>query len=277
MKKVWQTKRNGIPGIYVEWYDFIGKRRSKYFHPKHKVFVRPFMTRKFAELNSDCCMPGAVLPVIWQDFIKEYMSLKKMSLACTSLSEINHTCQIFAEICTPYDTSQITQQMINDFITERKEQVKPHTVNKDVRNLRALLHWGKKKNYIHQDIIIPTIKTEAKLIRVLTDEEIQELLLACGNDLQWRMRILLALCTGLRRSDIDRLELKHIDIDRKTISVINKKTGKPTQFQPLPDALIPEIIKFIDTEIETGQTKFFKTAFTKKWYSIKKKSWPGRH
>ena len=86
------------------------------------------------------------------------------------------------------------------------------------------------------------------------------------------MRILLGLCTGLRRSDLDILTLKNINIELKTIGVVNIKTGKVTHYQPLPDALMPEIEKFILEEIDEGQVKFFKYKFSKKWDVIKKRA-----
>lgn len=244
------------------------------------------MARKFAELNADCRQPGEIIKIFWEDLVKEYIEIKKIQLANTSINEIEHTLNLFKKICRPFASDQITQTTINKFLKIRQDPteynstnkdtplsaVSANTINKDIRNLRAFFRYCKEHLYVKSDLKIPKIKAEEKIIRILTDDEVRELIIACGNDKQWRMRILLAVCTGLRRGDLDRLQLQHIDLNRKTISIVNKKTGKATNYQPLPDAIIPEITKFFDSEITTGQTKFFKTNFTKKWYEIKKRA-----
>lgn len=288
MRKVWQTKRKGIPGVYVEWHDSMNRRRSKYFSPTHKNLIRPFMARKFSTLNADCRQPGEIVKVLWTDFVKEYLDSKDGGLAPASLESINLTLSQFEKIVKPFSTEQINQASINTFLrtrqnpesynstqTDEKEKLKPvspDTINKDVRNLRALFRFGKEKFYIKSDLNVQKVKTEEKLKRVLSDTEIHNLIAACGDDKQWRMRILLAMVTGFRRSDLTRLELKRFDIERKTVSVINKKTGKATNYKPLPDKFIPELTQFILEEIADGQIKFFKTGFTKKWESIKKRA-----
>jgi len=86
------------------------------------------------------------------------------------------------------------------------------------------------------------------------------------------MRILLALCTGLRKTDIDKLRVTDFDLSRKCISAKNKKTGKITLYQPLPDAVIPEIKAFIAAHVRPDQKKFLRYNWSKKWYSILEKA-----
>jgi len=49
MRKVWTTSRNGIYGVYVEWYDAPKRRRSKYFAPHYRKLAK----RTQALLESD--------------------------------------------------------------------------------------------------------------------------------------------------------------------------------------------------------------------------------
>lgn len=273
MRKVWQTHRKGTSGIYVEWYDTSNRRRSKYFAPKFKNLIQPFMARKFAELNADCRQPGEIIRVIWDDFIKEYLDSKEIQgLAAASLASINLTLAQFKEVVNPFSTEQINQNSITMFIKARLKKVAPHTVNKDIRNLRALFSYGKQRFYITSDLHISKVKADQKPIRILSNKEVKNLVTACGDNKQWRMKILLAVCTGLRRSDIEHLQLNNIDIERKTISLVNRKTGKATNFQPLPDKIVPELTRFILEEIAEGQVNFFKTKFSKRWYTIKKRA-----
>lgn len=269
MRKVWVTKRKGVPGKYVEWYDDNGRRRSKYFLPKYKKYIKPFMARKFAELNSDVRRPGSYIGIPWIDFVKNYVHGKKVKgLADNSIYQIENTVSHFKRLCSPSFTDTVKQTTIDKFITARRAEVKAHTLKKDLRNLRALLSYGQERFWVDPKLAVPTIKAQDKPIKVLSDNEVRRLIRACGDDRQWRMRILLAVCTGLRRSDLDRLKLAHVDVEHKTITTTNRKTGKATNYQPLPDAIMPEIERFICEEIEDGQVLYFKHKWSKKWQTI---------
>lgn len=296
MRKVWVTRRKGIDGQYVEWYDEAGRRKSKYFHPRYKKYVQPFSARKFAELNSDVRPPGAVIDRPWDVTVKEYQKRKILSgLAAQSLYDINHTLAMFSAVCRPFSTGQINTRMIDTFILHLKNmrstrldrerttksdkvylKASPNTINKHLRNLRAFISWGQKRRYMTEEIEIHKVKARGKNIRVLSNSEIKRLLAACGNDRQWRMRILLAVCTGLRRSDIDNLRVQDIDIERKTISLIEGKTGKVKLHQPLPESIMPHIHRFIAEDIQDGQSSFFKYGWSQKWYTILRRAGLGR-
>ena len=45
--------------------------------------------------------------------------------------------------------------MIGGFAAKRIEKAAPPTVNRDLRHLRALLHWARRRKYI---ATVPTIK-----------------------------------------------------------------------------------------------------------------------
>jgi len=291
MRKVWVTKRKGIPGQYVEWYDDSGRRRSKYFQPEFKKYITAFKARKFSELNADVRPIGSVIDISWTAFKEQYLKEKEVEgLAEKSISEIKNTFNLFNKYCPTASTGTRNRISLNNFITalqkrdsnrldkakctkNKKVYVKlsPNTINKHIRNFRAIVNWGVKHRYI-AEMEIKNVKADDKQIRILSNREVKELLLACGNDKQWKMRILMGVCTGLRRSDLDRLELRNVDVERKTVSVVNKKTGKVTNYQPLPDALMPEIERFILEEVVEGQVRLFKFKFSKKWETIRKRA-----
>ena len=273
MRKVWITQRKGIPGCYVEWYDQLGRRRSKYFAPQHKPYVQNFKARKFIQLNSDCLPPGATIEISWSEAVEQYTRNKQLSgLAPRSMADIANTLAEIQRACHPVTTKMLTSPMIDKFIHYlQNKDLSPNTINKHLRNLRAFIHWCSMAGYM-DNISVRSVKGRAKIVTVLSNKDIRALLNACGNDKQWRMRILLAVTTGLRRSDIDNIELRDIDIERKVITAVNRKTQKVTLYQPLPDGLMPHLERFILEEIEPGQIRLFKHKFSKKWQTIKRKA-----
>lgn len=271
MKKVWITTRKGIPGQYVGWYDDQGKRRERYFNPSCKKYVKTFQTRKFAELNSDIRPIGSTITALWETIKKDYLEEKKNvdGLAPSSIAEIRNTLSNFEAAVDPYKTEHISKKDVDAFVRFlRNKRISNNTINKHLRNLKAVFAWAKKRNYM-QDIEIKKVKADDKLIRILNHSEIRTLLDVCGNDEQWRMRILMALCTGLRRSDLDNLKIRNIDIERKTITTRNKKTGKVTGQLPLPEELMPHIHKFLGDHVRDKQTRFFRYHHSKKWERLR--------
>ena len=151
--------------------------------------------------------------------------------------------------------------------TRNGKAVSLDTVNKDIRNLRSLIIWGQKKRFVGE-LEIKETRTPDKELHVLTDAEIVALLRAAQDDPQWHMRILLALCTGLRSSTLGKLHVEDFDLTRRAISVVDKKTGKLLLYQPLPDDVMPVVERFLSEQIAPGQVRFFKYGWSKKWYKI---------
>jgi len=66
-----------------------------------------------------------------------------------------------------------------------------------------LANWCMKKRYVSNQIVLKELKVEEKPVRSLNDFEIKELLKTTGPYPSMKIRVLLALATGLRRGDID--------------------------------------------------------------------------
>ena len=284
MRKVWVSTRKGIPGQYVEWYDSQNRRRSKYFAPQYRTYVKQFKARKFMELNGELRPVGDVMDVAWCDFVAIYKERQRArGVSAADTMQLNYTIKYFEEYCHPAGTAQINERMLNHFAQKLLERpttrpksgqktMSRHTVNTRLRYLRAMLIFGQEHGYIRKCTIRP-VKAPKKILRSLSNTEIKRLIKACNDDRQWRMRILLAICTGLRRGDIDDLTLRCIDVEHKTITLREQKTGKITMRQPLPDALMPELHQFLLDEVSTGQVRVFKyTSRSTKWRTLRERA-----
>ena len=87
-----------------------------------------------------------------------------------------------------------------------------------------------------------------------------------------KVRILLALGTGLRRGDIDSLEINDIDFEKNSISTTSRKTKKSMASRPVSAEIMSELSKYV-CGLDVGQEKLFKTKFNyRKWRRICKKA-----
>jgi len=108
-------------------------------------------------------------------------------------------------------SKQITQTIIDKFILTRGKEVKRPTLNKYIRNLKTFINWCKENMYLSGNIKIKELKEEERPVKSLNSMQIKKLLLAAESHPLIKIRILLALGTGLRRGDIDSLKISDID------------------------------------------------------------------
>jgi hypothetical protein len=94
---------------------------------------------KYTQLNSDVFT--SIVDFDWHQMVVEYQHFKQVEgLADTSIYEALLTLRHFKRL-TGFDSSKaITQNMLDQFILDRGQEVKKNTLNKDIRNLNAFLN-----------------------------------------------------------------------------------------------------------------------------------------
>ena len=108
----------------------------------------------------------------------------------------------------------------------------------------------------------------AQRIRSLNDTEIKKLLKATELHPSMKVRVLLALATGLRRGDIDSLRISDIDFETNSISTTSRKTKKSMASRPVSAEIMAELSKYV-CGLDVGQEKLFCTKFNhRKWRKI---------
>jgi integrase len=73
----------------------------------------------------------------------------------------------------------------------------------------------------------------------------KKLLLASKSYQTLRMRILLALGTGLRRGDIESLSVSDVDFENSYVTTRSKKTRKSMGSRPVPVPIMAELKKYV--------------------------------
>jgi integrase/recombinase XerD len=256
MKKVWIYKRKNIKGYWVGWYES-GKRKAKALPSKE--LAEHYKYIKYTQLNSDV-FTGQVL-ADWSQMLSEYREAKKIQgVTEGTLYEIALSLRNFKRLAGKLNSKQITQNIIDQFIFQRGSEVKRTTLNKDIRNLKAFVNWCRENRYLNGNIKLKELKTGEKPVRSLNEAEIKKLLRTAELYPAVKIRILLALGTGLRRGDIDTLKISDIDFERNCIATTSRKTKKNMASRPVSSEIMVVLSKYV-CSLGVGQEKLFKTKF----------------
>lgn len=247
MRKAWVYQRKNRPGWYVGWYDSAGKKRSK--RCPNKSLADRFARRTEHQYNEDLYPDPVAIP--WDELVTEYLVYKETvkSLASDSLRSIRTTLSQFKELHRPIVSTKVDQRLINAFIAHRlKSTGSKATVNKDLRNLRAFARWSVKSHYMGTQAakIDWSMQKEPKRpVKALTKKQLANLLISAKKYQRygdaWYIRVLLAVSSGLREGDIERLRFSDIDFESADISTFSKKTGKEMPSRPLHPKAVTEL------------------------------------
>jgi integrase len=267
MRKVWVYKRKNTKGWWCGWYES-GKRKAKAL--PSKPLAEHYRHIKYTQLNSDV-FTGTVA-VNWDQMREEYTHYKKVKGDMqVTLYETALTLRHFERIIGRCNSKQITQNAIDKFILDRGKEIKRSTLNKDIRNLRAFIHWCRKNRYLNGEIELSLLKEDERPVKSLTLNQIQELLTASIQFPALRMKILLALGTGLRRGDIESWKLSDLDFENNYVTTRSTKTRKSMGSRPVPVPIMNEIKKYV-AGLDPKQDKLFVDCFKQyRWNQIRKK------
>ena len=268
MKKIWVYKRTGIKGWWVGWYES-GKRKAKAL-PSKKL-AEHYCQLKYSQLNSDVFT--GIVTIGWQQMVAEYREAKKVQgVTEATLYEIALTLRHFERLIGKCNSKQIAQNSIDKFILQRGGEIKRTTLNKDIRNLRTFINWCRKKRYVNGEVEIRELKEDERPVKSLNDAQIKNLLKVAESYPSIKMRILLALGTGLRCGDIGSLKLSDIDFERNNIATMSRKTKKSMASRPVSAEVMTELSKYVCC-LDVGQERLFADNFShKQWRKICQKA-----
>jgi integrase len=239
MKKVSEIfKRKDRAGFWIRWTEN-GKRKFKQFNTKSEA--EHYRHLQYMKLNSDV-YTNISLP--FDDAKDEYLlKYDLQNLSDHTKKQAEKTINNFFEIARPLKTSDINQKSFDYFIITRKgRDVSAWSVNREARALMAFITFLNKKGYLQTKIEFQKLKTDPPKSKALSDGQIKALLAACVSP-EWRLRVVLALVTGLRKEDLYKLPVNDIDFKEKWIGTKEVKTRKYYS-GPLPDGLMSHLSKY---------------------------------
>ena len=267
MRKVWIYKRKRIKGWWVGWYES-GKRKAKALPTK--ALAEHYRQIKYTQLNSDVFT--GTITVDWQQMVEEYRHCKQVAgVAEDSLYEVALTLRHLERLVGKCNSKQITQNTIDRFILERGNEVKRPTLNKDIRNLKAFINWCRENRYVNGEIKIKLLREDERPVKSLNSVQIKKLLSASKPYQTLRMRILLALGTGLRRGDIESLRVSDIDFENSYVTTRSKKTRKSMGSRPVPVPVVTELKKYVSGLVPEQEKIFIDRFNHSRWEKIRNK------
>jgi integrase len=219
---------------------------------------------KYAQLNSDVFT--GVVDFGWDQMIEGYRQFKQVGgLVDASIYEVLLTLRHFKRAVGVNSSKEITQANLDAFVLKRSEEVGKNTLNKDIRNMHAFLAWAVKNRFVAPGLEIKKVKVPQKPVVALSVQQVQELLTTAARYPTVRLRVLLAVTTGLRRGDIETIRVGDIHFDRDTIATRNRKAGKAMPERPVPEAIMAELANHV-AGLRDGQERLFTDRFSpKKW------------
>jgi len=219
-------------------------------------------------------VPNRIVTVTidWQQMRQEYIHNKKVrGDQEASIYEVALTMRHFERLIGRCNSKQFTQNAIDKFILDRGKEVKRSTVNKDIRNLTALINWCKENRYLNGEIKLKLLKEDEKPVKSLSTIQIRRLLSASKPYPRLRMRILLALGTGLRRGDIESWRVSELDFEKSYVTTRSTKTRKSMGSRPVPVPIMAELKKYV-ADLVPGQETIFDRSYNQyRWNQMRQK------
>jgi len=201
--------------------------------------------------------------------VDEYRESKKVQgVTEGTLYEIALSLRNFERLVGKYSSKQITQKNIDQFILQRGNEVKRPTLNKDIRNMKTFINWCRENRYLNGNLKIMELKEDERPVKSLNDIQVKKLLKIAEPHRLMKIRILLALGTGLRRGDIESLKISDIDFANNYITTTSRKTRKSMGARPVPAVVMSELKKCLNSS-NSEQERLFNDNFShKRWKRI---------
>jgi integrase len=156
-------------------------------------------------------------------YMKEH-SLPKKASSERDISSLTHLLPFFGE----YIVSEVTPRLINEYKAVRREEGdSPCTINRELALMKHSFNLAVKEwEWIRENPLlkISMEKEPPPRDRWLTFEEEERLLSVCP--LWVKEIVILAIETGCRKEEILSLEWTSIDLFKRVITLLGKKTGE---------------------------------------------------
>lgn len=159
------------------------------------------------------------------------------------------------------DFPDVTDKMIREWVVLlMSEGMNPATVRRKVSSLRTLYRYLMREKLVADNptdaVIVP--KMPKKLPVFVNDYQMDELLddesLQGGfPELRDRLVLLMAYCTGMRRSELVGLKIRDVDFSGKSLIITGK--GNKQRLVPLADELVEDMKCYLELRQEVVSTE----------------------
>lgn len=182
----------------------------------------------------------------------------------------------FRRLCGPVPSVKVGSRLRQYVAARTEEGTAAATVNKDLRTLQACVNWAIRTKYMPDTKIDwhslkqRTLKHSPRSVSVA---ELSRLIQAATElyGITWRIRIMLSVTTGMRRRDVEALDIQDVDLDTGCLRGTNRKAFKEGH-RPLHRTVVRELKGYI-ASLPPGQPRLFGDKWhNTKWLRIKDKA-----
>lgn len=129
--------------------------------------------------------------------VEEYRCFKQVEGPQeASIHEAMPTLGHFRRSIKPESSSVITQNALDQFTLDRGREASRTTLNKDIRNLNAVLNRAGKNRFLAAGLEVKKVKVAQKPVVALSPRQVRDLLTGASKYPTLRLRVLLAVTTG---------------------------------------------------------------------------------
>lgn len=227
---------------YVRWSDNFGRRQWKSTGTSDRPAAEEFMRHFTPQLRPLREVPHGAAAILSIDVAStQYLAWSQVNHAKLTVEKNKLVLKHFAKFAgagTPL--GRVTPRTLEQYKMQRSaDGMKATTVNLEFRTIKAFLRWCVRMELISRDptVGVKQLRIRESRKRAMTHQEYERLWNAASDGLE-KAFIMLAVCTGMRRSEITSLTWDDVDIPGKalTIRAENAKSGKSRTIPLSPDA-----------------------------------------
>ncbi|WP_353423808.1 tyrosine-type recombinase/integrase [Christensenella massiliensis] len=156
--------------------------------------------------------------------------------------------------------SDITQDLINEYVLYLKDRLKPETVNSYQFKISPVIKYGIKRGYIKDNILFVHLIEQEHIKDIYTKEELETLLKRpeTNNFAEYRSWIIVnvLLATGIRARELRKLQVQDVDMDGNIIHLRHTKNRKP-RIVPIPTTLRIRLAEYLRIRKGTKEEPLF--------------------
>lgn len=182
------------------------------------------------------------------EFINKYIEFSRATKAENTFLLDRHSLTVLKNRIGNMLLNNISYRDVEDFKVNRSKEVKPASVNLEIRHLKAAFEVAKKWEYIKENPFreLKQIKVKGKnLPKYLSKSEVTMLLEAIPEGL-FKCLVEFYLYTGCRRNEALNLAWDNIDLKNERIILVNTKSGND-RLIPINSSLM-RVLKSMDTK-----------------------------
>jgi integrase len=250
---------------YIDYY-FDGRRIREKVGPSHKQAQAALNARKGEIAQGKFDLESLKPTPVFKDFAETYLDFAKKNKRSweSDVNSLKHLNCFFGT----RRLSEISPFLIEKYKLQRRETVKPATVNRELACLKYMFNlaikWG--QTITNPMIKVKLFKENNASLRYLSEEEIQKLI-ACSAD-HLKPILITAINTGMRAGEILHLRWDQVDFNNGLITVDKTKSGEARKI-PMNEDLTRTLQKIkLQTASDSGYV--FCKADGKPYGSVKK-------